>query len=415
LIYAFEDYQLDVGRRELRCRTGVIPVEPGVFDLLHYLIRHRERVVSKDELIAAVWNGRIVSESTLGGRINAARSALGDTGKEQRLIKTLPRKGFRFIGEAHEEGSPVYHAQQSVIFCRTSDRVNLAASSVGRGPVLVRAAHWATHIDYDWNSPITGPLLQRLAQRVRLVRYDGRGAGLSDRNIENISFGTMCADLEAVIDCFRLDRFALLGISHGAATAIAYAVQHPENVSGLVLFGGYALGRNKRLSPREEEEGKALSTLVRSGWSNHDTFFMRAFCSFFLPGASTEDVKAFVDFQRTVTDAENGVRLRTAVDEIDVLDLLHKIAVPTIVFHCVADNFVPFEQGRRLGASIPNSKFVALESSNHALLSSEPAWAKFVSETEAFRAFQARSCRDRQSRSGNQNGRRHHAVNAGLE
>ena len=91
MIYAFENYLVDVERRELRWGSDLVAVEPGVFDLLHYLIANRERVVSKDDLIAAVWNGRIVSESTLSGRISAARSALGDTGEQQRLLRTLPR------------------------------------------------------------------------------------------------------------------------------------------------------------------------------------------------------------------------------------------------------------------------------------------------------------------------------------
>jgi adenylate cyclase len=103
LIYAFENYLLDAERRELRRGSVLVAVEPGVFDLLQYLICNRERVVSRDDLIAAVWNGRIVSESTLAGRINAARSALGDDGEQQRLLRTFPRKGFRFVGEVLEE------------------------------------------------------------------------------------------------------------------------------------------------------------------------------------------------------------------------------------------------------------------------------------------------------------------------
>ena len=101
--YRFDDYALDVTRRELRRGTELIAVEPQVFDLLDHLIRYRDRVVSKDDLIATVWNGRIVSESALTSRINSARTAVGDTGEEQRLIKTLRSKGFRFVGVVSEE------------------------------------------------------------------------------------------------------------------------------------------------------------------------------------------------------------------------------------------------------------------------------------------------------------------------
>src|SRR4029453_15481278 len=101
--YFFEEYAFDTDRRELYRGTSPVPVTPQVFDLLDYLIRHRDHVVSKDDLISAVWNGRIVSDAALTTRLNAARAAIGDDGDKQRLIKTLPRKGFRFVGAVHEE------------------------------------------------------------------------------------------------------------------------------------------------------------------------------------------------------------------------------------------------------------------------------------------------------------------------
>lgn len=104
LSYLFEDCELDLGRRELRRGGANIAVEPQVFDLLVHLIQHRDRVISKEELLASIWHGRIVSESALFNRINATRTAIGDTGEMQRLIKTLPRKGIRFVGVVHEDG-----------------------------------------------------------------------------------------------------------------------------------------------------------------------------------------------------------------------------------------------------------------------------------------------------------------------
>ena len=100
--YLFEEYAFDTDRRELHRGADVVSVAPQVFDLLDYLIRNRERVVSKDDLINAVWNGRSVSDAALTTRLNAVRSAIGDSGEEQRLIKTLPRKGFRFVGPVRE-------------------------------------------------------------------------------------------------------------------------------------------------------------------------------------------------------------------------------------------------------------------------------------------------------------------------
>jgi len=157
LIYFFENHSLDTDRRELRRGGQIIAIGPQVFDVLEYLIRNRERVVSNDDLIGGIWKGRIVSESTLGSRIAAARQAIGDSGEQQNFIRTLPRKGFRFVADVREErgrgdsagvglageyqrkeGTPSSHLKQTVTFCRTKDGINLAVASVGCGPVLLR-------------------------------------------------------------------------------------------------------------------------------------------------------------------------------------------------------------------------------------------------------------------------------------
>jgi DNA-binding winged helix-turn-helix (wHTH) protein/pimeloyl-ACP methyl ester carboxylesterase len=396
LIYTFESCSVDTERREIRRDAQVVTVEPQVFDILVHLIQNRERVVSNDELIAAIWNGRIVSESTLSSRMSAVRQAVGDSGERQNLIRTFSRKGYRFVGAVRQErtvsknpavdleSAPLSLVKQTVTICRTTDGINLAVASLGTGQAVVRAAHWVSSIEYDWQNPITGPLLQRLAHKFRLVRYDGRGSGLSDREVPTVSPLTMVHDLEAVVDTISLDRFVLLGMSGGAATSIAYAVRHPHRVSKLVLHGGYALGRNKRRSHQQLDEAKAFLTMVRSGWGDENSAFTRSFYSFWMPTASPEQLKSFIRYQTGSHDVKHGVKLRTAVDNIDVLDLLPKVIAPTIVFHSIRDALVPFEQGRRLAAVIPNARFVALDSDNHALLPDEPAWTKYIEEMEAF-------------------------------
>src|SRR5215208_2674313 len=168
----FSDYTLDVARRELRRGSEPVPVEPQVFDLLILLIQNRDRVVSKDDLIASIWGGRIVSESTLTSRINAARKAVGDSGEHQSLIRTVPRKGIRFVGEVSEASASAGVApaaapaaakpaslHQDVHFCTTPDGVRIAYAEVGQGPPLVRTGHWLTHLEYDWESPVWSPYL----------------------------------------------------------------------------------------------------------------------------------------------------------------------------------------------------------------------------------------------------------------
>jgi pimeloyl-ACP methyl ester carboxylesterase len=392
VLFLFENFVLDASRRELRRKGALIPVEPQVFDLLIYLVRNRDRVVSKDDLIASVWNGRIVSESTLSTRINAARRALGDSGEVQRLIRTAQRKGLRFVGTVREAQVPLDAsvpmspaiAKQEISFCKTADGVNLALAAVGNGPPLVKIANWLTHLEYDWESPIWSPLLQFLAERYRLIRYDGRGNGLADRDVADISFDAFVRDLETVVDAMQLSKAAFLGISQGAAVAIAYAVRHPERVSKLILYGGYASGRNKRGSPAEADMAKAFLAIMRHGWGDEHSAFMKAFSSVFLPNGSPQQIKWLVDLQRITTSAENAVRIRNACDNIDVTNLLPKVQVPTLVIHCRHDNVASIDQGLLMARSIPHAKLVTLESENHVVLADEATWPKLVGEIESF-------------------------------
>lgn len=391
-MFLFESYCLDPGRRELRSADRMIALEPQVFDLLVYLIRHRDRVVSKDDLLAGVWNGRIVSDSTLDSRINAARKAIGDSGQRQQLIRTVIRRGFRFVAPVQEiverptdaEVRPAVASKQEVSFCRSSDGVSIACASVGAGAPLVKAANWLTHVEYDWDSPAWSPLLHWLAERRRLIRYDGRGTGLSDRTVADISFAGFVRDFGAVVDAINVDRFAVLGISNGASVAIDYAARHPERVSKLILLGAYVQGRNRRGSPTEKEKAATFLSMLRHGWGDENSVFMRAFASVFIPSGSPEQIKWFADLQRITASAENAERIRRVCDDIDVLSVLSRVRMPTLVLHCRQDGVVPLEQGRMIAAAIPDARFVTLESDNHVLLAGEPAWPRFLQEIESF-------------------------------
>jgi DNA-binding winged helix-turn-helix (wHTH) protein/pimeloyl-ACP methyl ester carboxylesterase len=397
-MFCFADMVLDAERRELRSGPRLIAIEPQVFDLLEFLIRHRDRVVSRDDLLAAVWQGRIVSDSAIAARVNAARRAVGDTGDQQRWIRTVSRKGFRFVGDVHEESGSAATAPtgsapspadstrgQEITFCRTTDGVNLAMACVGQGTPLVRVSHWMTHVQYDWQSPIRTPLLHFLADRYRLIRYDGRNNGLSDWDVADVSFEAQQLDLETVVDALGLSSYALLGASQGAPISIAHAVRYPERVSKMILHGGYALGRNKR-GPRKGFDVKGYLRLMREGWGDEHSAFQKVLSTIYLPNASAEQIKWLADLQRVASSPENTVRRRMVLDRIDIVDLLPRVTTPTLVTHCRYDNLVPFDEGRRLATLIPNARFVALESENHVPLPGEPAWPRFIGEIEAFLA-----------------------------
>ena len=396
MIFQFAEFSIDTDRRELKRGNELIATEPQVFDLLVYLIEHRGRVVSKDDLIEGVWGGRIVSESTLASRINAVRRALGDSGAEQRLIRTVARKGLRFVGELGPDigagaartppsaASSLAALRQEVQFCTASDGIRIAYASVGEGLPLVKCANWLNHLEYDWQSPVWSPLLKALAGRYRLIRYDERGNGLSDWEVDDISLEAFVRDLESVADANGLDKFALLGISQGCAVSIAYAVRHPERVSHLVLYGGYARGRRQRGQKQAVEQADALQTLMRQGWGQENPAFRQIFTSLFIPGGTAEQVQWFNDLQRMTTSPENAARIRYVVDTIDVSGLLAEVKVPTLVLHCRDDAVQPFDEGRRIAAGIPGARFVALEGGNHLILEHEPSWTRLLDEIARF-------------------------------
>ena len=276
--------------------------------------------------------------------------------------------------------------EQQIRFCTAPDGTQIAYATVGQGPPLIKAANWLNHLEYDWESPVWRHVLHGLARDRRLIRYDERGNGLSDWDVEDISFEAFVSDLETVVDTVGIERFPLLGISQGCAVSIAYAVRHPERVSRLILFGGYAKGRLKRGSQADSEEAAALATLIRQGWGQENPAFRQIFTSLFMPEATPEQAQSFNDLQRITTSPENAVRIRGAIDEIEVSELLSQVAAPTLVLHCRDDAMAPFDLGRRMAAGIPGARFVALEGRNHMMLEGEPAWPRFLREVESFLA-----------------------------
>jgi eukaryotic-like serine/threonine-protein kinase len=274
--------------------------------------------------------------------------------------------------------------EQQIHFCTTHDGTRIAYATVGEGPPIVKAANWLSHLEADWQSPIWRHMLREFARDHTFVRYDERGNGLSDWNCNDLSFNAWVDDLESVVDAAGLDRFPLLGISQGGSVAIAYAVRHPEKVSHLILYGAYARGWAKRDSPEEIEQRQAQLTLVRLGWGKDNPAFRQLWTSLYAPDATPEQAGAFNELQRISTSPDNAVKLLTEMGNIDVVDLLSQVKVPTLVLHCRDEAGVPFEEGRMLAGTIPGARFVPLEGRNHLLLEGAPSWGKFVTEIRRF-------------------------------
>jgi pimeloyl-ACP methyl ester carboxylesterase/DNA-binding CsgD family transcriptional regulator len=272
---------------------------------------------------------------------------------------------------------------QRVGFCTSPDDVRLAYAVHGQGPPIVKAPNWMTHLDHDWHSPVWAHWLEALGERNTVLRHDERGCGLSDRDVEDFALERSVGDLETVVDAAGVDRFALLGISQGAAVAIAYAVRHPERVSHLVLYGGYARGRRNR-DDAQREESDLLMALIRVGWGSRHAAFRRAFTMLFVPGGTPEQLEWFDEIARLSASPETAMRLRAARDALDVTALAPLVRAPTLVLHAREDAFVPFEEGRLMATLIPGARFTSIDSRNHVLLADEPAWGTFVEEVRGF-------------------------------
>ncbi|MGW3413140.1 alpha/beta fold hydrolase [Streptomyces sp. NPDC000888] len=404
--YRFGGYELDRARHQLRRDGDPVHVEPRALDLLCHLIAHRDRVVSKNELLDEVWGDRFVSEAALTTALRTARLAVGDTGSQQLLIRTVHRRGYQFVApatvvtaapsvgfalgsgvESTAAGRPDGAGRQIIRFCRADDGTRIAYATVGSGPPLLKAANWLTHLDLEWTSPVWSHWLGGLARNRRLIRYDERGCGLSDWDVPSFTFDDWVDDLENVVEAAGLDRFPLLGVSQGGAVAVAYAVRHPERVSRLILAGAYARGRQVRAQDEAEREEAALDLdLARVGWMDQDPGFLRVFASQFLPEGTPGDWDDFSAFQRRTTSPANGVRFLEEFARIDVSGIAHRVACPTLIIHSRDDGRVPASQAGELAALIPDSRLVLLKSHNHLLTAFEPAWDEFLSHIDDFLA-----------------------------
>lgn len=274
---------------------------------------------------------------------------------------------------------------QDIAFCLSADGARIAVAACGSGPVLLRAAHWLSHVAYDLDSPVWRPWVEALARNHRYVRYDPRGCGMSERHCADLSLAAWHRDLEAVAGTIREERFALLGVSQGGALAVDFAVRHPERVSRLVLFNAYAQGgRVRARSDAERLEAETLVNFVRIGWGRENPAFRRFFTNLFIPGGTSEQHRWWGDLERETASAEVAAETLREMQGIDVLDLCAEVRTPTLVVSCRGDARVPFEQGAMLAAAIPGARFVPLESANHVLLPEEPAWATFHAEIADF-------------------------------
>ena len=411
MVHLFGPFELDTVERRLLREGEVVPLRAKIFDTLCALVEQHGRLVRKDELMQRIWPDSVVEENNLDHNISKLRHSLCNGDEGVRYIETVPRQGYRFIanvttiesssapaGVVEFPGPASAPLEQDIRFFNSFDGARIAYSVAGNGPVLLKAANWLNHLEFELKSPIWQHWLPLLTRHNKLIRYDERGNGLSSWNVQDFSFEAWVKDFERLTEEVKVDKFSLLGISQGAAVAVSYAVKYPEKVDKLILYGSFARGWMKRPIPGEIERRNALLTLLRLGWGKDNPAFRQMFTTIFMPDGLPEHQDWWNELQRVCTSAENAVQLLHAGGAIDVVDLLPKVKCPTLVMHSEGDEAVPIAEGRLVAARIPKAKFVPLPSRNHLVIHAEPAWPIFVRELSRFMEWPSAERQNQKSR-----------------
>jgi DNA-binding winged helix-turn-helix (wHTH) protein/pimeloyl-ACP methyl ester carboxylesterase len=374
----FGRYRFETETGRLWAGAHEVRLTPKAADVLKQLVLHAGQPVSKAELFAAVWKGTIVSDDALTSCIQELRRALEDDAKEPRFIETRHRRGYRFVARLSDDASTGTAAvaplsrrepgasEQEIRYCTTCDGVPIAYSTVGTGPHIVRVLGYFTHLEAEWDWPDLRRFWEQLAERHTVVRYDGRGIGLSGPYTGEFTEETRQRDLDAVLTAIGAEKVVLLGISEGGWTAATYAVEHPGKISHLILYGGYCRGAQARPG-HDPEEDRALMTLIRKGWGRGTPAFRQVVTSqYFRNDADPALLAHFNELQRVSADPDTAARyFESCHRRGDGRDLFRQLTLPVLILHSREDLAVSAEEGRLLASIIPDSQLVLLPSGMH--------------------------------------------------
>jgi DNA-binding winged helix-turn-helix (wHTH) protein/pimeloyl-ACP methyl ester carboxylesterase len=368
--------ELDEQLYEVRREGSLVPLEPQAFDVLVHLVRHRDRVVPKEELMDTVWGGRFVSETAVTSRIKQVRRALGDDGNAQRVIRTLHGRGYRFVAEVTEVTEATPSARQpeptldvgalegrgAPIRYTLVDDLHIAYQVTGGGGIdIVLIPGFISHLDLDWADPRHAHFLERLGTMGRLIRFDKRGTGMSDRPPGVPDLETRMHDVIAVMDAVGSERAVIIGYSEGGPMAIMMAATRPERVHSLVLYGAYA----KRV--RAEDYPWALPAEERAAYAEKlvATWDWEADILYRCPSAD-RPMQEWWRRRMSAAATPGTVRALLQMNSlVDVRSLLPGVTRPTLLVHRVGDQLSFVEESRYMAERIPGAQFIELEGDDH--------------------------------------------------
>ena len=380
----FADRVIDCDRYEFVRAGERIDVQPKVWAFLRLLAENAHRLLPKDEILERLWPDVVVAEGSLQRLASLARAALGD----EELLRTVRGVGYQLAAEVEVRGeepaaaddagdgslpaNPPASSSQVIRFCRTIDGANVAWASVGRGPALVRALGWFTNLEYEWAWPHARRFWELLGEGRRLIRYDGRGMGLSDP-CSKFSPELRLRDLEAVIAASGEQRFDLVGLSEGCASAVSFAVRNPSRVRRLVLYGPPAI-LFLETTPEAKSLGRVMRELVKAAWGGGGSdVFGHMLAQLFVGQTADADTRELFDrMQRASTDRDTALAYLHAM-AADARDEARKLSVPTLVVHRRGDAISPFEAAKAAASLIPGARFVPLAGDNHWPMVNDPS------------------------------------------
>ncbi|HEX9051049.1 MAG TPA: alpha/beta fold hydrolase [Anaeromyxobacter sp.] len=362
----FGAYELDDTRRELRGASGPVALQPLAFDVLAYLVRHRGRVVGKDELLREVWPDAVVTDGSLHRAVSLARRAL--RARDGPIVRTYARRGYRFVADVTElePGAADAPGDERPSYVRCGD-VHVAYRALGEGPVdVVMVLGWSLSMHAVLE--LSGPreIVRALEGRARVVMFDKRGTGASDRVKTLASLDRRADDLAAVLDAVRSRSAVLVGFSEGGPLAIAFAARRPERIRGIALVGAFArmAGGPDHPAGWSPAEIQTLRAYVRRRWGAGMT------AEALVPERHRTPALAAWAARAEQEGASPGAAL-DLLDmnlELDARPLLARIHVPTVVLHAAGDRVVRAGNGRALAAAIPGARLVEVPGDDHAFL-----------------------------------------------
>ena len=376
---SFGDYRFEMESGRLWSARRELRLTPKASAVLRQLILRAGEPVSKEHLFATVWSGTTVSDDALTSCIQELRRALEDDSKQPRFIETRHRRGYRFVAPLTEPSpasrvdstdagtAPLAQRSRSGIpatrYVRAGD-ITVAYQVLGDGPIdVVYVPGWITHLEYRWQQPRAVQLLRRLASFSRLILFDKRGTGMSDRTQGYPTIDDRMDDVRAVMDAVKSERAVIFGASEGGSMSIVFAASHPDRTFALVLYATFA----KRVwspdypwAPTTEARQRWYD-LLENGWGGKTDLDALA------PSLANDAAAAewWSTYLRVGASPGAALALARFNTQIDTRDVLPVIQVPTLILHRTGDCEVSVEEARYMAARIPGATLVELPGRDH--------------------------------------------------